>query len=135
MDKEYINILENELNKKKLRDNTKRCYLSSFKRFMRKNRDSKNNDILNNLKSIKNKTELSQVINSIRLIQDNNKNINIIPEDDLKSIIKNKSENRHKSYEPYELKDRLRRINRIRDEKLRLAYILMIVSWLRFFEV
>ena len=34
MDKEYINILENELTKKKLRDNTKRCYLSSFKRFM-----------------------------------------------------------------------------------------------------
>lgn len=135
MDKEYINILENELTKKKLRDNTKRCYLSSFKRFIRKNRDSKNNDILNNLKSIKNKTELSQVINSIRLIQDNNKNINIIPEDDLKSIIKNKSENRHKSYEPYELKDRLRRINRIRDEKLRLAYRLMIVSGLRVFEV
>ena len=50
-------------------------------------------------------------------------------------FIKNKSENRHKSYEPYELNDRLRRINRIRDEKLRLAYRLMIVSGLRVFEV
>ena len=135
MEKEYITILENELNKKELRDNTKRCYLSSFKRFMRKNRESKNNDVLNNLKSIKNKTELSQVINSIRLIQDNNKNINIIPENSLKEIIKNKSKNRHKSYEPYELSDKLRRINRIRDEKHRLAYRLMIVSGLRVFEV
>lgn len=135
MEKEYINVLENELNKKTLRENTKRCYLTSFKRFFYNNKKNKSNDILNTLKAIKNKTELSQVINSIRLIQNNNKNISIIPESSLKEIIKNKPNNRHKSYEPYELSDKLRRINKIRDEKLRLAYRLMIVSGLRVFEV
>lgn len=132
MDKEYIKILDNELNKMELRDNTKRCYKNSFSKFIRNNKES---DILNRLKSIKNKTELSQVINSIRIIQESNKNINIISEDDLKLIIKNKSDNRNKSYEPYELKDALRKINALRNDKYKLAYRLMVVSGLRVFEV
>lgn len=132
MNKEYIKILDSELNKIELRDNTKRCYKNSFIKFLKNNKDS---DILEGLKSINNKTELSQVINSIRIIQQANGNINIIPEEELKSIIKNKSNNRHKSYDPYELKDALRKINALRNDKYKLAYRLMIVSGLRVFEI
>lgn len=132
MNKEYIKILDNELNKMDLRDNTKRCYKNAFAKFIRNNKES---DILEGLKSIKNKTALSQVVNSIRIIQQANNNINIIDEDELKLIIKNKSRNRHKSYEPYELKDALRKINALRNDKYKLAYRLMIASGLRVFEI
>ena len=84
---------------------------------------------------IKNKTELSQVVNSIRIIQEANPNINIIGEENLKNIIRNKKKNRHKSYNPYHLNDVLKRINKIRDEKYKLAYRLMIRSGLRVFEL
>ena len=131
MNKEYIKILEVELNKRNLRDNTKRCYKNSFQRFI----DNEDNDILNKLNSIKNKTELSQVVNSIRFIQESNENINIITEEDLKTIIKNKKKNRHKSYEPYHLDDALKRINKIRDEKYKLGYRLMLRSGLRVSEL
>lgn len=131
MNNEYIKILDNELNKIELRDNTKRCYKNSFIKFLKNNKDS---DILDGLKSINNKTELSQVINSIRIIQQTNNNIKIIPEEELKSIIKNKSNNRHKSYEPYKLKDALRK-NALRNDKYKLAYRLMLVSGLRVFEI
>ena len=46
MDKEYIKVLEHELNKRNFRENTKRCYKNSFQRFIA----NKDNDIFNNKK-------------------------------------------------------------------------------------
>ena len=128
-------ILEVELRKKRLRDNTIRCYKSAFNNFF-KRIDYDNKDlIINNLTKVKNKTELSQIINSIRTLKNSTSYFKFIDEDILKDIIKNKCENKHKSYEPYLLSDKLKRINKIRDEKYRLAFRLMLVSGLRVFEV
>ena len=129
------NILEGELRKKSLRNNTIRCYKCAFNKFFKSSGYYDKDLIISNLSKVKNKTELSQIINSIRVLKKSTSYFDFIDEDILKDIIKNKSENRHKSYEPYFLSDKLKRINRIRDEKYRLAYRLMLASGLRVFEV
>lgn len=130
-----VDNLEGELKKKNLRDNTIRCYKSAFYNFIKDINYNDENIVLNKLTEVKNKTELSQIINSIRTLKDGNFSFEFLEEKALKDIIKNKSNNRHKSYEPYELKDALRKINALRNDKYKLAYRLMLVSGLRVFEI
>jgi len=119
------------------RDETIRCYKNSLNRILRKNKsyDLSSDEFKKQLKLIKNKTELSQVINSIRKLKKSGIDIKVPKEEELKDIIKNKKRNRHKSYEPYKLKNALNSINRLRDEKYKLAYRLMLNSGLRAFEL
>lgn len=132
---DLIDNLEEELRKKKLRDNTIRCYKSAFHNFIKDINYNDEKIVLDKLNKVKNKTELSQIINSIRTLKDLNYSFDFLDEEKLKSIIKNKENNKHKNYEPYELKDALRKINALRNDKYKLAYRLMTVSGLRVFEI
>lgn len=134
---EVLEKLEIILRREGYRDETIRCYRNSLKRILKKSgtNDFTSDKFKEQLKLIKNKTELSQIVNSIRKLKTIDLNIKIPKEEDLKEIIKNKKRNRHKGYEPYKLKDALNSINRLRNDKYKLGYRLMIASGLRVFEL
>ncbi|MFR2529726.1 MAG: tyrosine-type recombinase/integrase [Clostridium paraputrificum] len=128
-----------ELKKNGYRDNTIRCYKNSIKRFFYHFFDydikMTNDNIKNYLENIKNKSELSQVINSIRILKSFDKRFDIISEKELKEITKEKKKNRIKRYDRSELKKVLRKVNSIRNDNLRLGFRLLLVSGLRIFEL
>lgn len=114
-------------------------YRASFNRMyshiLREHNEINKESILNYLISIRNKTELSRNINSIRLLKNTGSNFNCFSDLELKEIISNKSDNRTKQYKRYSFNDVKRKINTIRDKKFKLAYRLMIASGARVFEV
>ena len=124
---------------KEYRQRTIDEYKNSFNRMyscLLKNYDEINKEsIYKYLKSIKNKTELSRVINAIRILENTESKFNCFSNSELKEIISNKSDNKPKSYKSYTLDNARRKINTIRDKKYKLAYRLMIVSGARVFEV
>lgn len=134
---DILEKLEMILRREEYRDETIRCYKNSLNRILKKSgtSDLTSDKFKEQLKFIKNKTELSQIVNSIRKLNKINLDIKIPREEYLKEIIKNKKRNRHKGYEPYKLKDALNSINRLRNEKYKLGYRLMIASGLRVFEL
>ena len=86
-------------------------------------------------KNIKNKTELSRAVNVIRILKEFEETFNCFSSLELKKIISEKSNNRHRPYNPYSLSEVKRKINTIRDKKYKLGFRLMIVSGLRVFEL
>lgn len=100
------------------------------------NKKEINNKNLNDyLVNIKNKTELSRAVNVIRILKEFEETFNCFSSSELKEIISEKSNNRHRPYDPYSLSEVKRKINTIRDKKYKLGFRLMIVSGLRVFEL
>ena len=97
-------------------------YKNSFNRMyscLLKDYDEINKESISKyLKSIKNKSELSRVINSIRVLENTESKFNCFSNSELKEIISNKSDNKTKSYETYTLDTAKRKINTIRDKNI-----------------
>lgn len=116
-------------------DEYKNSFNKMYSYLLREYDEINKESIYKYLKSIKNKTELSRVVNAIRILENTESKFNCFSESELKEIISNKSDNKPKVYEPYTLDNARRKINTIRDKKYKLAYRLMIVSGARVFEV
>ena len=116
-------------------DEYKNSFNKMYSYLLREYDEINKESIYKYLKSIKNKTELSRVVNAIRILENTESKFNCFSESELKEIISNKSDSKPKSYEPYTLDNARRKINTIRDKKYKLAYRLMIVSGARVFEV
>lgn len=132
---EYKELIKEE----NLRDTTIIKYVNSLDRFLtrlysRETDIDKINveDILQGLKDIKMKSETSAVVNGLRRLKNK---VNIPQEAELKNIIKNKTEKKKNNEEVRELRKILKKINVLRDKKLKLAYRLSLVSGLRVFEL
>lgn len=140
--REFLDEFEKQINKENLRANTKRVSIYSFRKFINNlysegtdiNKiDSK--EILKELKKIKFKSELSSIKNSILRMKKYNKVIDLPKEEELKKVIFSKSADRKKISESKSLDTIKRKINAIKDKKLKLAYRLALSSGLRVSEI
>lgn len=137
--RELIEIYAEQLKKEELREKTRQTYINSLDRFLTKVysrekeiKEIKNKELIEELKKIRLKTEASAVVNGLRRLKDY---LNIPEEKSLKEVLKSKCTALVKKNEEKELKRILKKINAIRDKKLRLSYRLALVSGLRVFEL
>ncbi|WP_051624308.1 tyrosine-type recombinase/integrase [Clostridium akagii] len=137
--RELLEIYTEQLEQEELRGKTRQTYVNSLDRFLTRIysreaeiKDIKNQDIVNGLKKLKLKTEASAVVNGLRRL----KPYMDIPEEKvLKETIASKHTGPRKHNEVKELNKMLKKINVIRDKKLKLGYRLALVSGLRVFEL
>jgi integrase len=130
------------IEKEDLRKTTKEKYIYSLNSFLTNIYSNitdiekiKSDEILNGLENIKDKSKVSSIANSLLRIKKYNKLIDIPEKKEFKKIIASKKVRRKNNTEIKNLDTILRKINVIRDKKLKLAYRLALVSGLRIFEV
>lgn len=136
---ELEELLREKLIVEEYREQTIKRYNQTFScmynHFVVNKKEINNKNLNEYLVNIKNKTELSRAVNVIRILKEFEETFNCFSSSELKKIISEKSNNRHRPYDPYSLSEVKRKINTIRDKKYKLGFRLMIVSGLRVFEL
>ena len=137
--RELIEVYREQLKGEELRNTTKEKYINSLDRFLTKiySRETgiekiNSEDLLSELKKIKMRSETSAVVNGLRRLKNN---ISIPDEKEIKKSIKSKTVKLRENDEGKELKKIMKKINVLRDKKLKFGYRLALVSGLRVFEL
>ncbi len=137
--RELIEVYREQLKGEGLRKTTEEKYINSLHRFLTKRysreaeiEEINSDDLLKDLKKIKMRGETSAIVNGLRRVKNY---INIPDEQELKKTIKSKTVKLRENDEGKELKKIMKKINVLRDKKLKLGYRLMLMSGLRVFEL